>query len=59
VWEDLGNGDWKAYAVFELGADGRSIEMLGIELDPDMIERSRKKGSSCWREGMIWFRRVP
>jgi hypothetical protein len=58
VWEDLGDDDWEAYAVFELGADGQSIDMLGMELDPDMIEHVRAKGSEHWREGMIWFNRV-
>lgn len=58
VWEDLGGDDWEFYAVFEFGADGHSVDMLGIELEPDMIEKVRKKGSSFWREGMIWFKRV-
>ena len=58
VWEELGDDDSEAYAAFEFGADGQSVDMLGIELDPDMIERVRKKGSSFWREGMIWFKKV-
>lgn len=57
VWEDLGYDDWDMYAVFELGVDGRSVETLGIELDPYMIVKAREKGSHFWREGMIWFKK--
>ena len=58
VWEELGGDDWNTYAAFEFGADGRSVDMLGIELEPSMVEKVREKGSSFWRDGMIWFRRV-
>ena len=56
-WEDLGDEDWEAFAMFEFGIDGRTIDRVGIELDPDMIETARKKGKRYWRDGMIWFER--
>ena len=58
VWQDLGDEDWKAFAMFEFGIDGSTVDRVGIELDPGMIEVARKKGKRQWRDGMIWFERV-
>jgi hypothetical protein len=58
VWEELGDEDWEAYAVFEFGIDGVTIERAGIELDPDMISIAREKGKKYWKDGLIWFERL-
>ena len=55
VWE-LVSADERA--IFEYGLSGKTIDSLGIQLEPAMIENARKKGNSHWREGMIWFMRT-
>lgn len=50
VWEDDTDEDERA--VFELGING-GVELMGIELDNEMVERAR--GKRNWREGLIWF----
>lgn len=58
VWEELGDEYWVAYAVFEFGNDGKTIERAGIELEPDMVSVARQKGKKSWKEGMIWFEKM-
>jgi hypothetical protein len=55
VWEDEG-GDFQA--VFEFGLDGEVVETMGIELEPEMVERARNLGFKYWREGMVWFEKL-
>ena len=58
VWEEMGDEDWEAFAIFEFGIDGRTVDRVGIELEPEMIGMARTKGKRYWRDGMIWFERV-
>lgn len=55
VWEYDTDEDERA--VFELGLDG-SIDMMGIELDEEMVDRARAKGPKYWREALVWFEKV-
>ena len=58
VWQDITDYDWEARAIFEFGIDGESIERVGMDLDPDMVETARTRGKKYWREGMVWFNKV-
>ena len=58
VWQDITDDDWEARAIFEFGIDGKTVERVGMDLDPDMVEMARKKGKQYWREGMVWFNKV-
>jgi CubicO group peptidase (beta-lactamase class C family) len=55
VWEDAG-GDLQA--VFKFGLDGEVVETMGIELEPEMVERAESLGGKHWKDGMVWFDRL-
>lgn len=55
AWESLGPA---GRGVFEYGVDGRRIEKLGLEYEPNMVAAAARKGPEFWAEGMIWFERV-
>ena len=42
-------------AVFKFGLDGETVETMGIEIEPQMVETARGLGPKHWKEGMIWF----
>jgi CubicO group peptidase (beta-lactamase class C family) len=55
VWEDLG---WDHLAIFEFGVDGKTVETMGIEIAPEMVEMARTLGVKHWRKGMVWFEKL-
>lgn len=54
IWEMT---DDDARAVFEIDLHGE-VEMLGIEIDDQMVEVATAKGEKHWRERMVWFEKV-
>lgn len=55
VWEDEGGG---LQAYFQFGLDGKVVETMGIELEPEMVEMARNLGVKYWKEGMVWFEKL-
>jgi len=60
VWQarDLVGKDQCPHAVFELREESEMVRMMGIELEPSMIEMARRLEPAEWRQGMYWFEKI-